>query len=131
VKSWLKIKFARRPGKKSEKEKEVVSEKTFVGGAALTGATASNNDSTPSLGVNSTSMRNVALATSAGKLKKERRPRKSGDSDVSSLSTGVLEEDDEFQEARDNFDETLAPPPTFSVEKSSSPVRAAKFKEEI
>jgi hypothetical protein len=39
--------------------------------------------------------------------------------------------DDEFQEARDNFDEDLAPPPTFVAEKSSSPAREAKFTEQI
>jgi hypothetical protein len=54
------------------------------------------------------------------------------DSEVSSLSEpvgGVNE--DEFQEARDNFDEDLAPPPTFVAEKSSSPARSARFHEEI
>jgi len=40
-------------------------------------------------------------------------------------------EDEEFQEARDNFDEDLAPPPTFPAEKSNSPVRDSKFKEVI
>lgn len=39
------------------------------------------------------------------------------------------DEDEEFQEARDNFDEDLAPPPTFPAEKSSSPARSAKFTE--
>ena len=40
-------------------------------------------------------------------------------------------DDEEFQEARDNFDEDLAPPPTFPAEKSSSPARETKFKEDI
>jgi hypothetical protein len=60
-------------------------------------------------------------------------------SEVSSLSSvegnGDDDEtaDEEFQEARDNFNEDLAPPPTFGVgtEKSSSPVRDSKFKEAI
>jgi len=40
--------------------------------------------------------------------------------------------DDEFEEARDNFDESLAPPPSFGGQaKSSSPVRETKFVEEL
>jgi len=41
------------------------------------------------------------------------------------------EEDEEFQEARDNFDEDLAPPPIFPAAKGSSPAREAKFTEII
>lgn len=41
------------------------------------------------------------------------------------------DDEDEFQEARDNFDEDLAPPPTFPTAKSSSPARGAKFTEAI
>jgi len=40
--------------------------------------------------------------------------------------------DDEFEEARDNFDESLAPPPSFGGQaKSTSPVRETKFVEEL
>ena len=52
-------------------------------------------------------------------------------SKVSTASSMGREDDDEFQEARDNFDEDLAPPPTFPAEKSTSPARAGKFHEEI
>ena len=45
--------------------------------------------------------------------------------------TPAKDEDEEFQEARDNFDQDLAPPPTFPAEKSSSPAREAKFTEVI
>ena len=52
-----------------------------------------------------------------------------GASEASSLNS-VAGDGEEFQEARDNFDEDLAPPPTFVAEKSSrSPVRDSKFKE--
>lgn len=189
--SWLKTKFNRRLSKTQKSgsgEKEPAKEeKGFVGGAALTGASA--NNSTSSLGA-------VALAKSK---EPEAAPKTSqpeavstpvaetsatldpatetaepaflsldhetqepivpedGDenqrigrsasraSEVSALSADeekgkgkeILEnkptedEDEEFQEARDNFDEDLAPPPTFPAEKSSSPAREAKFTEVI
>ncbi|KAK4561213.1 Eisosome assembly protein [Recurvomyces mirabilis] len=41
-------------------------------------------------------------------------------------------DDDQFEEARDHFDETLAPPPAFGGQmKSSSPVRSTRFHEEV
>jgi len=42
------------------------------------------------------------------------------------------EEQQQFEEARDHFDESLAPPPSFAGQpKSSSPVRETKFREEV
>lgn len=38
-------------------------------------------------------------------------------------------DEEEFQEARDNFNEDLAPPPTFPAEKRGSPAREARFTE--
>ncbi|CZT02581.1 uncharacterized protein RCO7_09426 [Rhynchosporium graminicola] len=52
-------------------------------------------------------------------------------SQVSTISRMTGDDDDEFQEARDNFDEDLAPPPTFPAEQSTSPARTAKFIENI
>ncbi|KAK0110795.1 hypothetical protein ONS96_002388 [Cadophora gregata f. sp. sojae] len=52
-------------------------------------------------------------------------------SKISTVSSMGREDDEEFQEARDNFDEDLAPPPTFPAEKSTSPARTAKFTENI
>lgn len=112
----------------------------------MTGATVANpNGSTTSLGANSaksSSIRDVALASSADTA--TGRPTEEGhrvgrtqvraDSEVSSLSsvsgtpTGLEEE---FQEARDEFDTDLAPPPTFVAGKSGSPAREARFREEI
>ncbi|KAE9366190.1 hypothetical protein N431DRAFT_419313 [Stipitochalara longipes BDJ] len=145
VKNWLKTKFSRRmskPQKPSASDKEKEPEKAFVGGAALTGASA--NNSTASLGARPSSARDVAMA---GKAKEEPEPEpepepeasledrgrlERRDTEVSALSEPVGNVDeDEFQEARDNFDEDLAPPPTFVAGKSSSPARSAKFKEEI
>ena len=141
VKNWIKTKFARRHskpqrptatgGETDSATKE--NRKSFLGGAALTGASASTNDSTASLGAKSSSVRDVALAgTDKGKEREVEEPeekhiskRRSRDSEVSSLSS------DDYQEARDDFDENLAPPPTFPAEKSNSPVRDSKFKEVI
>ena len=136
VKNWLKTKFSRRmskPQKPSASEKEREPEKAFVGGAALTGASA--NNSTASLEARPSSARDVAMAGKAKEAEpsSENRGRAGRrDSEVSELSEplGNVDED-EFQEARDNFDEDLAPPPTFVAGKSSSPARSAKFKEEI
>jgi hypothetical protein len=140
VKNWLKTKFSRRmskPQKPSTTEKEKEPEKAFVGGAALTGASA--NNSTTSLGAKPSSVRDVAMAGKAKEQETEPEPEpeergrgKRRDSEVSALSEPVGDVDEEeFQEARDNFDEDLAPPPTFVAEKSSSPARSARFHEEI
>lgn len=138
VKNWLKTKFSRRmskPQKPSTTEKEKEPEKSFVGGAALTGASA--NNSTVSLGAKPSSVRDVAMAGKAKEQEAEPEPEERGrgkrrDSEVSALSEPVGDVDEEeFQEARDNFDEDLAPPPTFVAEKSSSPARSARFHEEI
>ncbi|KAH6688232.1 hypothetical protein BKA61DRAFT_565399 [Leptodontidium sp. MPI-SDFR-AT-0119] len=152
VKSWLKTKFSRRMSKGQKSpglEKENSAGSGFVGGAALTGA--SVNNSTTSLGAKSSSVRDVATAgtystipaststaepstaeptkaTASGAETEERgRPI----SKISTVSSMGHEDDDEFQEARDNFDEDLAPPPTFPAEKSTSPARTAKFTENI
>jgi hypothetical protein len=138
VKNWLKTKFSRRmskPQKPSTTEKEKEPEKSFVGGAALTGASA--NNSTASLEAKPSSVRDVAMAGKAKEQEAEPEPEERGrgkrrDSEVSALSEPVRDADEEeFQEARDNFDEDLAPPPTFVAEKSGSPARSARFHEEI
>lgn len=40
-------------------------------------------------------------------------------------------DNDNFEEARDHFDESLAPPPAFTQKKSESPVRETRFKEDV
>ncbi|KAF4624016.1 hypothetical protein G7Y89_g14159 [Cudoniella acicularis] len=154
VKNWLKTKFACRSNNKAQKSQistgtgdKYLSKTTnsgFIGGAALTGASV-NNDSTASFGANSSSIRDVALASSPTTARKQeeetvdervgRTARRGGDSEVSSVSSidagEEVEEDKEFQEARDNFDEDLAPPPTFPAQKSSNPARSTRFTEVI
>ncbi|KAK4546236.1 hypothetical protein LTR36_002373 [Oleoguttula mirabilis] len=46
--------------------------------------------------------------------------------------TRADDDEDQFEEARDHFDERLAPPPSFAGQKKSeSPVRETKFREEV
>jgi hypothetical protein len=133
VKNWLKTHF-RRLSKSSKpiiNEKEATSENnresSFIGGAALTGASA--NNSTVSLGQRSA--REVAMAktetgdTTATRGRKELRPEEP----MSPVTD--QRDDEEFQEARDNFNEDLVPPTKFSAEKEPSPARQGKFTEEI
>ncbi|KAH7336536.1 putative Eisosome protein 1 [Rhexocercosporidium sp. MPI-PUGE-AT-0058] len=212
VKNWLKTKFSRRMSKGQKSpglEKENSAGSGFIGGAALTGASA--NNSTASLGAKSSSVREVATAgtgtssvvpaststaepavdhygmetlakspttiesdpeleadsdtesdlysepntvtapepanarepvaaaapvqtaepTKAAVARTETEERGRPVSKISTVSSMGREDDDEFQEARDNFDEDLAPPSTFPAEKSTSPARTGKFHEEI
>jgi hypothetical protein len=127
--------------------------KAFVGGAALTGASIHGSNAT--LGEDST--REVALAgrskdvepvaepesepklgvhkEEVSKIVPDRervgRPltRNSEFSAVSSMDAPA--DGDEIQEARDDFNEALAPPPTFPAAKTSSPARETKFTEVI
>ena len=147
VKNWLKTKFSRHTSKDQkaimDKDETADKDKGFLGGAALTGASESANNSTISLAAKSSTVTDAAMAETKGKSKEpaaeepEERVGRSAhrDNEVSPLSSmeaeGGKKGEDEFQEARDNFDEGLAPPPTFPAEKSSSPVRDSKFVEEI
>jgi hypothetical protein len=137
VKNWLKSKFSKRASKNPRSpEKEKSSEAGFVGGAALTGASAKNG-STASLGAREPAIASEPVIEPERPIEPEEeerigRPARRA-SEVSSVSTIERAEtnDDEFLEAQDNFDEALAPPPTFPAEKSSSPVRDSKFVEQI
>jgi len=110
----------------------------FVSGAAVTGA--SNNNSATELTNPKPDDGYIAPALTG----KPANTHMSGgrDSEVSSLSSddefaasgsgGRIDDgDDEFLEARDNFDEDLAPPPTFVAKKSASPARDSRFSEDI
>lgn len=60
-----------------------------------------------------------------GSLDKGPHPKKS-------TTRNADDEDDHFEEARDHFDEGLAPPPAFAGQaKSESPVRGTRFREEV
>jgi len=141
VKSWFKTKFGRRTsrGQKSD-SRDFSNDKPFVGGAALTGT------SSASAGRRDSSVRDVT--TTGGSIhdvddEVDDRPgrtkrRASSVSSVAAVSAREENElsressrDDEFEEARDHFNEDSAPSPTFAAVKSTSPVRDSKFHEVI
>lgn len=139
VKSWLKRFSGRRSSKAQKPTSDLTDRKdsdkssSFIGGAALTGASKSD---VALAGKSKESLPMERESETAVEREPEpvvRREDKAEVSSVSSLSNdGEVEEEEEeeFLEARDNFDEDLAPPPTF-VAKSSSPARSARFTEEI
>ena len=160
VKSWLKGKFTRGSHKKQTTEGiDSENSKPFVGGAALIGPSKSNS----SLERRESSVREVALAGRqgpGGDVHKLEAGLYSGSEDggnakvvkrdsspsISSLSSGAdnargrsdrrrssSSRGDEFEEARDTFDEKLAPPRTFGStgRASDSPVRDSKFQEDL
>jgi hypothetical protein len=64
-------------------------------------------------------------------LKKDKGKEKAADEKVTQSATSNGEED-QFEEARDQFDESLAPPPAFGGQmKSGSPVRETRFQEQL
>jgi hypothetical protein len=133
VKGWL---HKLRRSSKSQKtpsstfgEGENGPELPFLGGAALTRINVNTNTASP--GALSLSSRQVAMSgAETGESSRETATQKS-EEPVSPISDAGGNEDDEFQEARDNFDEDLVAPPTFATEKTASPTRTAKFTEEI
>lgn len=134
VKNWLKTRFTNRisRGYKSPKTEDG-NEKAFIGGVVLTRATVQNARS-PSP-VRSSSVHDVSLAG------KEAEPRISlekddhgANIDRDSLVSDILSterDDNEFEEARDKFDDCVAPPPTLPTGpvNSNSPMRDSKFHE--
>ncbi|TAQ85874.1 hypothetical protein B7494_g5825 [Chlorociboria aeruginascens] len=128
VKKWLKTRFSRRMSKVPKSpEKDAGSDRGFVGGAALTGASA--NSSSGSLGpaVQSRAEEPEGVEEPVEEPAESSARPMSGVSSVSAVSNSEVF-DEEFQEARDGFDEDLVQP-TFPVQKSSSPVRDSKFHE--
>jgi hypothetical protein len=151
MKGWLKTKFRRQSKTQKSESKDTGADKEIVGGAALAEAGNSSVEPNASSAIDTeprkSSMEEAALAgpstTSEEPVETVREERtgrsKRRASSVSSLS--ALEEshemgkevscDDDFEEARDYFDNELAPPPTFPTTKSASPVRDSKFHEEM
>ena len=73
--------------------------------------------------------RNKDAHVKDGKLHK---PAPGADSDPRRVSRSTDDDNDNFEEARDHFDESLAPPAAFSgAKKSESPVRETRFKEDV
>ena len=99
-------------------------EKSFAGGAALTNAT--SRPAPTGLHENDSSSISSFLESDMEEHGEDwERPE--------SRVSGVTEGSDEFEEARDTFDEGLAPPPTFVTDgkKTSCPVRDTRFHEEL
>ncbi|ESZ98994.1 hypothetical protein SBOR_0652 [Sclerotinia borealis F-4128] len=163
VKNWLKSKLGRGSGRHSKslsessaKKDAAGTEKGFVGGHSYTGA--SINDSNTSLSrhsvqdvANATLVPGISPIVSATQEPQEFETtginKTKAEDDVSNLSeysdkgkgkgkNKILsgdEDEDEFQEARDNFDDDLAPPRPFSSQEDASENlgRTARFHEEI
>lgn len=124
--NWFK-RFSTRRKSKNASDMEKDDNKPFVGGAALAGASSggsvhSAQHSEVEPATNESAVAAIADDEGEERGRKVERP-------ISPVSS--LESEDAFEEARDNFDEGLAPPPTFSTEKSSSPSRASKFTEVV
>jgi hypothetical protein len=152
VKGWLKTKFTRRQSKPQKPDSKYAgSDKDFVGGAALVGNTNSEPPRTPmndaTVAATSTKDedigetadqqvdRSVGETTAEERLGRSKR-RASSVSPVSPLEERIelgkeTTKDEDFEEARDHFDNDLAPPPTFAVTKPASPVRDSRFHEEM
>ena len=72
------------------------------------------------------------LARKLGLKKDKGKEKANGDDVASPLSATSNGESDQFEEARDQFDESLAPPPAFGGQmKSGSPVRETRFQEQL
>jgi hypothetical protein len=77
-----------------------------------------------------TDLHSISSESSDEQLPTTRPTARRGRSSISAISG----DEDEFEEARDHFDETLAPPPTFGgqqKQKTQSPARETKFQEEF
>jgi hypothetical protein len=113
----LFAKFKRKP--KHSKE-----EKSFAGGAALTNIT--SNPAPTGLHEYDSSSINSLLESDVEEDDGDRERPESGVSEVTEGS-------DEFEEARDVFDEGLVPPPMYVIDekKTGSPVRDTRFHEEF
>jgi hypothetical protein len=147
MKSWLKTKFRRQSKTQKSDTKDTGTDKPVVGSTDL--AEVGNAGVKPNTSLvkdnehRKSSMEEVALARSSTAheepvdIAHEERTGRSKRRASSVSSVSVLEEsqdvsrDDDFEEARDHFDNELAPPPTFPTTKSTSPVRDSKFHEEM
>jgi len=75
-----------------------------------------------------TDLHSISSVSSDEEMPTTRPTARRGRSSISAISG----DEDEFEEARDHFDETLAPPPTFGgQQKTQSPARETKFQEEF
>jgi len=101
-------------------------------------ARASQDASRTSAGPNSSKADESAADVASSGLDDEEeampRGREATRPDVKTTAVGKEPdaEEDQFEEARDHFDESLAPPPAFAGQaKNESPVRGTRFREEV
>lgn len=131
----LLTKLKRKSNSKEEAEKD--NEKAFAGGAVLNGKASGQQ------GRFSTSAEGAAgshdhddVSSLSSDEEEELAHGGNGERGRPVSRVSAISGDEEFEEARDEFDERLAPPPSFSTEgkkslRTGSPVREAKFHEEL
>lgn len=104
------------------------SEPSTTGTAAEVAPVTSDAVSDSSFRRHDTDLHSISSESSDEQLPTTRPTARRGRSSISAVSG----DEDEFEEARDHFDETLAPPPTFAgQQKTQSPARETKFQEEF
>ncbi|KEQ71400.1 hypothetical protein M436DRAFT_51359 [Aureobasidium namibiae CBS 147.97] len=104
------------------------SEPSTTGVAATEAPVTSDAVSDSSFRRHDTDLHSISSVSSDEEMPTTRPTARRGRSSISAISG----DEDEFEEARDHFDETLAPPPTFGgQQKTQSPARETKFQEEF
>jgi hypothetical protein len=144
VKGWFKTKFSRRQSKGNNMDsKDVKDDKVFVADAVLTenGDRSIDRLTTSKekeiIGLENSTDDNKVDESMVGERAGRSKRRASSVSSVSALSENKelgreTTKDDEFEEARDRFDEDFPPPPSSAFSKpAASPVRDSRFHEEM
>jgi len=103
-----------------------------VGGTALTGASKDHNATATSPRARSPSISSLSSSDGDEAAARGRQKPKRNTSGLSGVS--AVSQNDDTEEARDTFDDALAPPPTFASEaagavRKGSPNRDSKFQE--
>jgi hypothetical protein len=144
IKSWLKTKFAGRHSKSQKEELKDALDETAISdsdGAKLgepkPAITEAHRSPTQDASVTTEPYKDDVSPITTEQERTGRSKRRA--SSVSSLSAPEVgreegegnPKDEDFEEARDHFDEELAPAPTFAATKSASPMRDSKFHEEM
>ncbi|KAI5235714.1 hypothetical protein E4T43_09075 [Aureobasidium subglaciale] len=112
----------------SDAKKSLSTSEPSTTGATAVAPVTSDAVSDSSFRRHDTDLHSISSVSSDEQLPTTRPTARRGRSSVSAVSG----EEDEFEEARDHFDETLAPPPTFAgQQKTQSPARETKFQEEF
>lgn len=130
VKSWFKTTFAAVPHTNSRRMSKGPKEPgAFVGGAALTGANVNDSGYIPTNGAGAAAVGGTNDSLEQGD-RIGRSKNRAGSARSASLG-GIGH--DEMEEARDDFNEDLAPPAPVVENRAgaNSPIRETKFHEEI